>query len=200
MKRKDHYFDNAAVEKLLTRYVEGACTDRALRDEVMSHATPLIRGVIRKKQLQQLLQYHHKSNEDELIAVAWQQIEKTLYKYEPGRAKVFNLWTQIAFTVCMAYIKKETRDAVAVRKWREGEPHPKPLFEKRKRPDFYGIMEELREVVRPEYREMVDNLVEIYEKDAQPWVGIIGKLTQRGYTRRQARAFLAHVKTLSVAD
>lgn len=189
-----HYFDNDAVEALLTRYVEGACTDIKLRDEIMEHATPLIQNVIRSNRLDRLLQYQHRSNESDLASIAWAQIEKTLYKFESGRAKVFSLWTQIAYTVCMAYIKKETRDAVNVRKWRDG--HPAPLLDKPKKPEFYAIMEELRESVLSEYREMVDSLVQVYEQDRQPWIGLVGKLVERGYTRRQARGFLAHIRRL----
>ncbi len=189
-----HYFDNEAVEALLTRYVQGACTDIVLRDEIMAHAIPLIRNVILSSGHHKLLQYHHGSNVDDLFAVAWAQLEKTLYKFEPGRAKVFSLWTQITYTCCLAYIKKETRDAINFRKWRDG--HPAPLFEKRKKPDFYAVMAELRETVPEEYREMVDALVEIYEEEAQPWIGIIKKLGQRGYSRNVAREFLAHLRTL----
>jgi hypothetical protein len=101
------------------------------------------------------------------VGVAWQQIEKTLYKFEPGRAKVFNLWSQIAYTVCMAYIKKETRDAQNVRAWKSG-GHPAPLFEKHERPNFCKVMAELREAVAPEHQEMVDALVDLYEEDDQP--------------------------------
>ena len=196
-KPANHYFDNQLVESLVTRYVERACTDVALRDEIMGHAIPLIQGMIRSKKLGQLLQYAHHSNEDDLVAVAWQQIEKTLYKFEPGRARIFNLWTQITFTVCMAYIKKETRDAQNIRRWKT-EGHPAPLFNKPKKPDFYKVMEELRETVRPEYREMVDALVDLYREDDQPWIGIIKKLSERGYRRERVREFLVYTRELNL--
>ncbi|MDJ0522824.1 MAG: hypothetical protein QNJ90_12220 [Planctomycetota bacterium] len=39
-------------------------------------------------------------------------------------------------------------------------------------------------------------MVDIYETDDQPSVGLIKKLVQRGYIRRAAREFLGYLKTL----
>jgi len=189
---RNHYFDNAAVEKLLTRYVQGGCTEVALRDEIMEHASPLIYAVIRKNNYANLLPYGHGSNVDDLASIAWQQIEKTLYKFEPGRAKVFSMWTQVVVLVCLAHIKKESRDSCYVRRWRDGQPAPS--FDRREKPDFYKVMEELREAVEPEYQEMVDAVVELYETDDQPWIGIIKKLVARGFSRQKTREFLACLK------
>ncbi len=191
---RNQYFDNAAVEKLLTRYVQEGCTQAALRDEIMEHASPLIYAVIRKNNYADLLPYGHGSNVDDLASIAWQQIEKTLYKFEPGRAKVFSMWTQVVVLVCLAHIKKESRDSCYVRRWRDG--HPAPSFDRREKPDFYEVMKELRASVLPEYQEMVDAVVELYETDSQPWVGIIKKLVALGYSRNKVRSFLAHVKKL----
>ena len=91
--------------------------------------------------------------------------------------------------------KARTRDTQNVRSWRDG--HPAPLFEKPKKPDFYKVMAELRETVPPEYEEMVGALVEMYETEERPYVGLVGKLAAR-HGRTKAREFLAHLKTLDV--
>jgi len=191
--KANYYFDNPAVEALLVRYIDGACTDIKLRDEIMGHAATLIKAVIRKHDYGRLLQYKHRTNDDDLAAVAWNRIEKTLYKFESGRAKVFSMWTQIVVLVCLAHVKKETRDAVAVRKWRDG--HPAPLFDKAKKPDFYGIMDQLRAVCAHQtlYLEMIDYLVELYRTDDQAHFGIVKKLSAK-FTREKAQAFLLYLR------
>lgn len=107
-KRKKHYFDNKLVEELLTRYVEGACTDRALRDEIMTHALPLIEGAIRSHEMYRI--YGGEESFRDLVHAAWIQIERALYKFEPGRARAFSMFTQIAVTSALAYVKKHTGD------------------------------------------------------------------------------------------
>lgn len=106
----NHYFNNKQVEALLIRYLETACTNITLRNEILSHATELIRQVVMKLGLNKF----SGKNMDELIQVAWVQIEKTLYKFNasPGHTTLFNMWTSIAKTVLLAYIKREKRDSM----------------------------------------------------------------------------------------
>ncbi len=109
---KKYYFNNPVVEALLNRYVESGCTEVALRDEIMSHAGELIRQIIRAHNFEHIYPGRDQSSFNELFQVAWMQIEKTLYKYDPtpGSPKVFNMWSQIAKTRILAYLKKEKRD------------------------------------------------------------------------------------------
>ena len=191
-KSKDHYFDNSKVEELLTRYVEDGCTEVRLRDEIMEHAVPLIRNVLHGTNLANVVKCQHAVSLEDLASVSWVQIEKTLYKYEPGRStKVFSMWTQIAYTACLAHIKKETRDAVRVREWQNG--RAAPCFDKREKPDFYAIMDDLRRTVPPEYQDMVATLVDLYETDERPWFGLLGKLAVE-HGKDRSRAFLAFLK------
>jgi len=175
------YFINEIVEWQLTRYIWTGCTDIALRDEIMSNATELIRQIIRKQGLHTIYPGQEESAFGDLLQTAWVQIERTLYKYRSrphcrtcynpdnpsksllyfpdereygiitideviklhkkkcpycknslvsdiniqplqdlyagtscilyrGMSKVFNMWSQIARTVILAYIKKEGRD------------------------------------------------------------------------------------------
>src|SRR6056297_2005484 len=111
-KKKNMYFDNEAVERLMDKYVERGCVDVHLRDEIMSHATELIRQIIRAHNFEYITPGRDQSSFNELFQVAWMQIEKTLYKYDstPGSSKLFNMWSQIAKTRILAYLKKEKRD------------------------------------------------------------------------------------------
>ena len=91
---KNYYFDNEEVERLLSKYVADGCIDVKLRDEVMGHASELIRQIIRAHNFEYIFPNRDSSSFFELYQVAWAQIEKTLYKYDPSpnSPKVFNLW------------------------------------------------------------------------------------------------------------
>jgi len=93
-KKKNYYFDNPKVESLLEKYVEDGCTDVKLRDEIMSHASELIRQIIRAHNFEHIFPGRDQSSFGELFQTAWVQIERVLYKYNPapGSPKVFNLW------------------------------------------------------------------------------------------------------------
>ena len=88
---KNHYFDNAKVEKLLQQYVAGACTDVVLRDEIMESAGELIRQIIRAHGLHNIYPGREDSSFGDLFQLAFVQIESVLYKYQKGKAKVFNM-------------------------------------------------------------------------------------------------------------
>lgn len=111
-KKKNMYFDNPKVEGLLDAYVKRGCVDIDKRDDIMSHAVELIKQIIRAHNFEYIFPGRDQSSFFELSQVAWMQIEKTLYKYNntPGSPKVFNMWSQVAKTRILAYIKKEKRD------------------------------------------------------------------------------------------
>lgn len=89
---KNHYFDNEIVERLLHRYLRGACTDVHLRDEIMIHASELIVQLIKAHNLAQIYPGKDDSSMMDLFQTAWIQIESALYKYEalPYCAKCYN--------------------------------------------------------------------------------------------------------------
>lgn len=75
------YFINEVVEDLLRRYIWTGCTNVELRDSIMSHATELIRQIIRKQGLHTIYPGQDESSFGDLLQTAWVQIEKTLYKF-----------------------------------------------------------------------------------------------------------------------
>lgn len=89
---KNHYFDNEIVERLMYRYVEGACTDVSLRDEIMIHASELIRQIIKAHNLGQICPGKDDTASGDLFQTAWIQIESALYKYEarPHCSRCYN--------------------------------------------------------------------------------------------------------------
>ena len=89
---KNHYFDNEIVERLLHKYLRGACTDVFLRDEIMKHASELIVQLIKAHNLAQIYPGKDESSMMDLFQTAWIQIESALYKYEafPYCAKCYN--------------------------------------------------------------------------------------------------------------
>jgi hypothetical protein len=91
-KKKRYYFINEAVEWSLTQYLWGGCTNVAMRDEIMSHATELIRQIIRKQGLHTIYPGQEESAFGDLLQTAWMQIERTLYKYRarPHCRECFN--------------------------------------------------------------------------------------------------------------
>lgn len=75
------YFINEIVEWQLTQYIWTGCTKVRLRDMIMSHATELIRQIIRKQNLHTIYPGQDDSSFFDLLQTAWVQIERTLYKY-----------------------------------------------------------------------------------------------------------------------
>lgn len=87
------YFINEIVEWQLTQYLWTGCTQIRLRDMIMSHATELIRQIIRKQGLHTIYPGQDESSFGDLLQTAWVQIERTLYKYRsrPHCRRCFNL-------------------------------------------------------------------------------------------------------------
>lgn len=86
------YFINEIVEWQLTQYLWTGCTKVDLRDMIMSHATELIRQIIRKQGLHTIYPGQDESSFGDLLQTAWVQIERTLYKYRsrPHCRRCFN--------------------------------------------------------------------------------------------------------------
>jgi len=79
---KNYYFDNERVERLMYEYLAGACIDVNLRDEIMEHASELIRQLIKAHNLNQICPGKDGAVNGDLFQTAWLQIESSLYKYE----------------------------------------------------------------------------------------------------------------------
>ena len=243
---KNYYFKNEIVEELLYQYLETECTHVGLRDEIMSHASELIRQVIRAHNLQSIYQGRDDASFYDLFQVAWVQIESTLYKYEAlphclycfnknrpldsiiaeefmffsqlckkiktcpncknkiakdkiyykGRSKVFNMWSQIARTVILAYLKRDSRDrknytgyhTFLTRTYKEGSQQ------------LERFLTELRELCKysDEHQEIIESIEKLYENDDRPHEGLISKLVQEsGKSRAQINSFLRFVRLRS---
>ena len=191
----NYYFDNPLVERLLTEYVKGGCVDVALRNEIMTHASELITQVIRTHNLQQIYPGQDAASFGDLFQVAWNQIEKVLYKfdYKPGHTKVFNMWSQVCKTVLLAHIKRENRD-------RKNHGAYKTHLGDRtvgKGAIFTRWLDESREIFRhnDEFLIIIDALEHIYNTDDRPFEGIIGKLVEKtGMSRAKIHQFLLNIR------
>jgi hypothetical protein len=242
------YFINEQVEWELTVYLWGGCTNVKQRDRIMSHATELIRQIIRKQGLHTIYPGQEESAFGDLLQTAWMQIERTLYKYRArphcrqcfnadrpndsvlytpgdleygiksiqelielgiitcpkcgtqlteqplceasqgfyggsttvlyrGIGKVFNMWSQVARTVILAYIKKEGRD-------RKNSGSYTSYLDNRGRTigdTMTRFLIEARELCKynAQYLSVLDAMEYILHHDDRPHDGIIGKLVER---------------------
>jgi len=195
---KNYYFDNNYVEKLLTEYVKGGCTNVKLRDEIMSNAEELIKQIIRTHKLHLITNGKEGTAFGDLYQLAWVQIESSLYKfdYRPGHTKVFNMWSQVAKTVMLAHIKKESRDKRNYGAYKEH-------LDGRHRPasyKFQRFLEEAREVCKhhTSYSKVLDAIEWLFEYDPRPYDGLIDKLVRRsGLTRTKVSSFLRMIRLRS---
>lgn len=228
--KKKHYFINEIVEWKLTRYIWTGTTSVIYRNSIMEHANELIIQLIRKQGLYNIYRGHDPSALNELVHVAYMQIERTLYKYrarahcrgcfsydrpnasvlydpaafefgiinpdrlvqmypkcphcgqvlkndgyiEPsqglyggtyhvlyrGMSKVFNMWSQVARTVILAYVKKDTRDV------RNGDNYTEFISRKHSNGNneqyTSALLQAKREMwFNPDYCDVVDALIEL---------------------------------------
>jgi hypothetical protein len=244
--KSNHYFDNEIVERLLYRYLEGACTDVKLRDEIMEHAAELIRQIIKAHNLGQIYPGKDDSSIGDLAQVAWLQIESALYKYEArphcatcynqlrpndsllmdefifvdqllirmkrcpkcggvleretiyyrGKSRLFNMWSQIARTVILAYIKKENRDRKNSHLFQEHLEN-KTLQKAHALNRFITEAETICKYNEDHLR-ILDAIKRLYLEDDRPHEGLIGKLVDRsGYPRQTITSFLRIVRLRS---
>jgi len=169
------YFDRKVVEDLLVKYQKTGCTDIKLRDEIMSHTAQLINAVVKTHRLHLLARDN--DHFDELCQVAWVAIERALYKFVPGKANVFNLFTQIVKTSCLAAVKKDRVDSVMRGKYRA----QLDLNCVKRHSEIERFFKELREVCKyiPDYLKMADALEEIYLEDDKPEEFLFKKVSER---------------------
>lgn len=196
-KPKNHYFDNELVQNLLKRYAARGCVDVELRDEIMSHADELIRQVIRAHNFEHIFPNRDRSSFFELHQVAWCQIEKVLYKYDPqpGSPKLFNLWSQVAKTRILAYLKKEKRDKKNVVSYKDFLSR-KQKTKLKNSADIELWLKEAREML--EYNEdfmiMLDAVENIWFHDEKPHDGLISKIEK--ITNKNRNIISHFLKTL----
>lgn len=248
------YFINEIVEWNLTQYIWTGCTRVELRDEIMSHATELIRQIIRKQGLHTIYPGAEESAFGDLLQTAWCQLERTLYKYRSrphcrscfnpdrpsdsllfdpppkqygiitidevvenigicpycnakllpypyvlpvqglyggtesiifrGMSKVFNMWSQIARTVILAYIKKEGRDR------KNGQNYMNHLGSRNRSQSnvLDRFLLEARQVSRynEDFLKIIEALEQLIKEDDKPHDGLIGKLVERSNLSRAA--------------
>jgi hypothetical protein len=243
---KNFYFDNESVEHLMHQYVKGACTDVSLRDEIMTHASELIRQIIKAHNLGQIYPGKEESSVMDLFQTAWIQIESALYKYEAfphctkcynpmrpndsvlfdeyafeeflikkikfcrrckvkitvdgiyyrGKSRVFNMWSQIARTVILAYIKKENRDRKNSEVFRTHLEH-QIIVENSALGRFFLESRELSKYNR-EHLKILQALEKLYREDDRAHEGLISKLVARtGLSRATVTDFFRILRSRS---
>ena len=195
---KNYYFDNEYVEKLLTEYVKGGCTEKRLRDMIMANASELIRQIIRTHKLHTLIGGKNGTSFGDLYQIAWCQVESSLYKfdYQPGHTKVFNMWSQVSKTVMLAYIKKESRDK------RNYGAYKEHLDYKHKPVDFKmeRFLKQAREICEysDTHQAIINALENLIKTDNKPYDGLIDKLVKRsGMSRSKVSVFLRTLRLRS---
>jgi len=115
--------------------------------------------------------------------------------YFKGTSKIFNYWSQIARTVILAHIKKESRD-------RKNNPLLKNHLEEQPRQKDYRIgrfLEEARTVCthHEEYQTIINALETLYESDEKPHEGIIIKLiTITNLPKSSITSFLRFIRLM----
>lgn len=194
---KNHYFDNQYVESLMKEYVWGGCTDVKLRDKIMENASELIRQIIRTHKLH-LLTGREGTSFGDLYQIAWVQIESSLYKFDsrPGHTKVFNMWSQVAKTVMLAHIKKESRDKRNYGAYKDHlDLKGRPVNYK-----FHRFIEEAQEIFKfdDEGLKVIEAMKHLADHDPKPYDGLIDKLSKRsGLSRSKVSALLRTIRLRS---
>jgi hypothetical protein len=119
--------------------------------------------------------------------------ESILYR---GASKVFNLWSQVARTVILAYIKKESRDH------RNSNAYKNHLDAKVK-PNSDAIVRFINEAkdickYNSNFMKIISELEFLIEHDPRPYDGIISKLVNRtGLSRVTITGFMRTIKLRS---
>lgn len=119
--------------------------------------------------------------------------ESILYR---GMSKVFNMWSQVARTVILAYIKKESRD-------RRNATTYKTHLSNKYRPlsdIMIRFFREAREMCKynNDHLAILDAIEKLVQTDDKPHDGIIGKLVQNtGMSRSTITGFMKIIKLRS---
>ena len=110
----------------------------------------------------------------------------------PGHAKVFNMWSQVAKTVVLAYIKKESRDkknSPSYKTHLSGPSRASIMLER-----FLGEAREMFKYNKDRLL-VLDAIEKLYEVDEKPHEGLIGKLVEvSGLHRSQVSEVLKQIK------
>jgi hypothetical protein len=114
-----------------------------------------------------------------------------------GMSKVFNMWSQIARTVILAYIKKEARDRKNSTSYiAHLDSKPKPTSD-----IVIRFLDEARDMCKyhDDYLKILDSLEWLINNDDRPYDGIIGKLVaQSSLSRPTVTGFMRFVKLRSL--
>jgi len=98
--KRSYYFINEIVEDQLRHYIWTGCTDVGFRDKIMSHATELIRQIIRKQRLHTIYPGQDDSAFGDLLQTAWCITPDSLVFTEDGLTKIGDILPDIAEGSC----------------------------------------------------------------------------------------------------
>jgi hypothetical protein len=113
-----------------------------------------------------------------------------------GNSKVFNMWSQVARTVILAFVKKEGRDKKNSTAYRDHLSSKVRIDEDRLR-RFFTEAEELCKH-NDDHMCCLNAMQKIIREDDKPWDGIIGKLVgYSGLSRSQVTAFIKSIRLRS---
>jgi len=117
--------------------------------------------------------------------------ERIVYR---GTSKIFNMWSQVARTVILAYIKKENRDH------KNSDAYKTHLDSKNPKKDdtFHRFIKEARQICKYNrtYYKIIDALEHISKTDDRPYEGLVNKLIRlSGQPRSQVTNFLKLVRS-----
>jgi hypothetical protein len=113
-----------------------------------------------------------------------------------GHSKVFNMWSQVARTVILAFIKKEGRDKKNSGSYRDHLTSKiDPTSERLKR--FFTEADDICKY-NDDFRMCLESLLKISETDERPHDGLIGKLVATtGLSRSQVSTFIRMLRLRS---
>lgn len=112
--------------------------------------------------------------------------------YYKGKSKVFNMWSQVARTVILAHIKKESRDKKNAKNY-QGHLHNRH----KSRVKLERFLLEAREVCKyhTEFLKVLEKLEILYDEDERPYESMVSKLVDRhGLSRKQVTGFLRVIR------
>jgi hypothetical protein len=116
--------------------------------------------------------------------------------YYRGKSKVFNMWSQVARTVVLAHIKRESRD-------RKNYPNYQAHLEKGLSVRSYVMerfVQELKEKFKfnSDHLGIIDAIERLYKKDDKAYEGFIAKLAEEsGRSRSHITNFLRIIRLRS---
>lgn len=114
-----------------------------------------------------------------------------------GNSKVFNMWSQVARTVILAFVKKEGRDKKNSSAYRD-HLNAKVRIDEDRLDRFFSEAEELCKH-NEDHMCCLGALRQVIRQDDKPWDGIIGKLVEMsGLSRSQVTTFIKQMRLRSL--